>query len=127
MRDFFTTTIFWLHFFVVAFWIGLLFVPEFLLPGKTAFHFYFTVGLVGHQFLWGAAIYPWTKKYRMVCILTTFMQLLRGHPLSTVDNYGHSWTKEFIKRLGWGIPERGATVLTLAIFVISTFQFFFFR
>src|SRR3989344_9275728 len=110
MRDFFTTTIFWLHFFVVAFWIGLLFVPEFLLPGKTAFHFYFTVGLVGHQFLWGAMIMPWTKKYRMVCILTTFMQMLRGADIADPKNYNHSFIQELFGKTGVTIPHRLTTI-----------------
>ena len=70
---------------------------------------------------------PWTKKYQMTCILTTIMQWVRGEKLSDERNYRHVWTKEFFRRAGWGLPERGATIVTAIISTIVTIQYSFFR
>ena len=126
-KRFFGELIFWAHIIIVGFWYVLFLVPTSLWADKIAFHFYFTLGIVGHQFLWGAAIMPWTKRYRMVCILTTPMQILRGQNISDPKNYDHSFTAEFIKRAGIKVPHKASTILTFTILVIVTIQFFFFR
>ncbi|MCH7605082.1 hypothetical protein IID24_03800 [Patescibacteria group bacterium] len=127
MRNFIADIIFWLHAVVLLFWWGLFFVPTGMWASKISFHFFFTVGIVGHQFLWGAMTMPWTKKYQMTCILTTIMQWVRGEKLSDERNYRHVWTKEFFRRAGWGLPERGATIVTAIISTIVTIQYSFFR
>src|SRR3990167_11157571 len=114
MRKFFAETIFWLHFVIVAFWYGLFFLPSFRSPwgDKITFHFWFTVAVVGHQFVWGALIMPWTRKFRMVCILNTPMQLLRGQKISDSKNYDHSFFKELVGKNGIKIPHSFSTALT---------------
>jgi len=127
MRKFFSDFIFLLHALFVIFWYGLFFVPLSLWSGKISFHFFLTLAIVGNQFLWGFLIMPWTKKYRMVCFLTTIMQLLRGQKISDPKNYNHSFTKEFFGKTGLNIPHRGATLLTFTILTVVTIQYFFFR
>ena len=119
--------IFWLHVLIVAFWWGLLLVPSSLWPNKISFHFYFTLGIVLHQFLWGFLLMPWTQKFRMVCMLTTPMQLLRGEKLSDPKNYDHSFMKEMFGKTGLVVPHRFATFLTFTLFTIVSIQYFFFR
>ena len=126
-KRFFGELIFWAHIIIVGFWYALFLVPTSLWADKITFHFYFTLGIVGHQFLWGAAIMPWTKRYRMVCILTTPMQILRGQNISDPKNYDHSFTTEFIKRVGFKVSHKVSTILTFTILTIVTIQFFFFR
>ena len=127
MREFFAETIFWLHFVIVGFWYFVVLIPIPGWEGRIVFQFYLTLGIVGHQFIWGLLLLPWSKRYGSVCILTTFMQLLRGEKLSDERNYRHSWTREFFQRVGRGLPQRGATILTFVILGISVAQYILFR
>ena len=126
MRKFFAETIFWLHFVIVAFWYGLFFLPSFMWPwgDKITFHFWFTVVIVGHQFVWGALIMPWTRKFRMVCFLNTPMQLLRGWKISDAKNYDHSFQQEFLGRHNITIPHRLTTIATFSVLAAVSLQFF---
>ena len=119
--------VFWLHVLIVAFWYSLFFVPLSMWPwgDKITFHFWLTIGIVFHQFAWGALLMPWTKKYRMVCALTTFMQLLRGKDIADPKNYDHSFTQELVGRTGATIPHRLTTIITLSILTVVSIQFFF--
>lgn len=126
-KKFFAEVIFWTHVLIVGFWYALFLVPTSIWAEKITFHFYFTLGIVGHQFLWGAVIMPWTKKYRMVCALTTPMQILRGQSISDPKNYDHSFTAEFLKRRGISVPHKASTILTFIVLTVVTIQFFFFR
>lgn len=126
-KRFFAEVIFWMHVLIVGFWYALFLVPTSLWADKITFHFYFTLGIVFHQFVWGAIIMPWTKKYRMVCILTTPMQTLRGQSISDPKNYDHSITLEFLKRRGISVPHKASTILTFIVLTVVTIQFFFFR
>jgi len=127
MRNRIAETIFWSHAVIVIFWWGLLLVPTSVWTNKISFHFYLSTSIVVHQFIWGAFILPWTKHYRPICILTTIMQWIRGKRLSNELNYQHVWTKEFFQRIGWGLPQRGATIITAVVFTIVNIQYFFFR
>ena len=118
---------FWLHFMLVAVWFGLFLVPTSLWAGKVSFHFYFITTAVALQFLWGFALMPVTKKYRMICPLTTMMQLLRGYPVSDEKNNNHSCIKEFFDRLGMKVPKEAVTMSTFASLGIVIVQYFLFR
>jgi len=67
---------------------------------------------------------PWTKKYRMVCFLTTMHQLLRGKSISDEQNYNHSFAKEFFGKFHIQLSHRFITFFTLAVFVIVSLQYF---
>jgi hypothetical protein len=117
--------LYWIHVAIVLSWVGLFFVPISVWHDRIAFHFYLTLLIVGHQFIWGSIIMPWTKKFRMVCVLTTFMQLLRGQSISDPENYEHSWFKEFAGKQGIKIPHAASTLLAFSILALTTYQFFF--
>lgn len=119
--------LFWLHFAVGTIWLGLFLVPSSAWHDKITFHFYLTVIIVAHQFLWGLIIMPWTRKFRMVCILTTPMQLLRGLEISDPKNYSHSWFKELVGNQGIKIPHVTSTLITFSALLLVTFQYIFFR
>ena len=119
--------LFWIHFAIGTFWLGLFFVPNSLWHDKITFHFYLTITIVAHQFLWGLAIMPWTHKFRMVCILTTPMQLLRGQKISDPKNYNHSWLKELAGKEGIRIPHALSAAVTFAALALSTYQYVFLR
>ncbi|MBI2176233.1 hypothetical protein HYU40_02685 [Candidatus Woesearchaeota archaeon] len=120
-------TMFWLHFVMVAMWFGLFLVPASLWAGKISFHFWFILIAVAMQFGWGAVLMPVTKKYRMVCPLTTAMQLLRGYPVADARNNNHSCIKEFFHRIGKPVPKKAVTISTFVSLGIVTLQYFFFR
>lgn len=127
MRLFLAQVLFWMHFIVGTIWLGLFLVPTSVWHDKITFHFYLTVAIVAHQFLWGLLIIPYTRKFRMVCVLTTPMQLLRGQKISDPKNYDHSWFREFFKNQGIKIPHAISTIITLSALSLITFQFLFLR
>ncbi len=118
---------FWLHFALVGVWFGLFLVPASLWAGKVSFHFWFIIIAVVLQFGWGFLLMPVTKKYRMVCPLTTLMQLLRGYPVADARNNNHSCIKEFSERIGKPVPKKAVTISTFASLGAVTIQYFFFR
>lgn len=124
MKNFFANLIDSLHFLIVIVWCGLFLVPQSWFPNKVSFHFYLTLTIVGHQFLWTAFLLPWTKKYQMTCILTTFTQLLRGKKISDPKNYKHSFTQEIFRKINIPISRQTSAILTLAILTAVTIQYF---
>jgi len=123
MKNFIGQVIFWIHVTFVIFWYGLFLVPESLFPGKIVFHFYLTIVTVFHQFIWGALIMPWTKKYRMVCFATTIAQLLRGQKISDPKNYDHSFNQDLLKRFGINVSHKTTTYITFTVLILVTIQF----
>ncbi|MFH1582431.1 MAG: hypothetical protein ABIA08_01590 [bacterium] len=123
MKHFLGTTIFLFHAAFVTFWCGLFLIPESLFPDRVSFHFYLTIVVVFHQFVWGLLIMPWAKKYRMVCIFTTITQVLRGQKISDPKNYDHSFTQELFKEIGIKIPHRAATFITFSVLTLVTIQY----
>lgn len=119
--------VFWLHFIMVAVWFGLFAVPTSLWAGKVIFHFWFITTFIALQFLWGLALMPLTKKYHMVCPLTTAMQLLRGYPVADARNNNHSFIKEFFGRLGMKVPKKAVTASTFASLAAVAIRYFFFK
>ena len=126
-RLFLANILFWTHALIVVFWIGLFLVPTSIWPDRFTFQFYLTLVIVGHQFIWGAMIMPWTHKFRMVCILTTPTQLLRGLKISDPKNYDHSWLNELVGKKGVGVSHAISTLITLSVLSLATFQYLFLR
>lgn len=124
-RSFLIGIVFWLHVSVGVIWYGLFLVPVSLWPEKISFHFFFTLLIIGHQLVWGALIMPWTKQYRMVCILTTIMQWLRGKNIADPENYDHSFTVELLrKKTHLNVPHWVSTALNILILAAVSIQFF---
>jgi len=119
--------LFGLHFMIGTVWLGLFLVPISVWQDKITFHFYLTLVIVAHQFLWGLIIMPQTHKFRMVCLLTTPMQLLRGQKISDPKNYDHSFFKELVGIQGIQIPHAISTAITFSALTLVTFQYFFLR
>lgn len=134
MRLFLADLLFWAHFIIGSIWLGLFLVPSSVWlaslrsgPDKITFHLYLTIAIVGHQFLWGLFLIPWTRKFRMVCILTTPMQLLRGQKISDPKNYNHSFFKEVVGKGGIKIPHSISTLITFSALFLTIYQFLFLR
>ena len=127
MKLFLADILFWIHFLIGSVWLGLFLVPSSLWHDKITFHFYLTLAVVGHQFLWGLILMPWTKRFRMVCILTTPMQLLRGQKISDPKNYNHSFFKELVGKKGLQIPHAISTLITFSALTLIIYQYFFLR
>lgn len=126
MKNHIANLIFGMHFFIVALWCGLLLVPTSWWPERISFHFYFSLLIVVHQFIWGFLITPWTGKYRMVCILTTINQFLKGQKISDPENYDYSFAQNFLERTGITISHRRITIFTFIILTIVSIQYLFF-
>ncbi len=115
------------HVGVIAVWWGLFFVPLSWWADRVFFHFYLSLFIVIQQFLWGFLIMPWTKKYRMVCSLTTLTQLLRGKNIADKENYSHSFLKEIFAKGGIKIPSRAPTAITFAVLALTVIQYIRFK
>lgn len=125
MRNFFAKIIFLVHVVIVLVWWGLFFVPASHWPEKIIFHFYLTMIIVTHQIIWGFLILPWTGKYRIVCILTTLTQLLRGQSISDDRNYDHSFTRELLGKVRIKkLPHRFSAMMAFVILIIVSIQYF---
>ncbi|MDP2637990.1 MAG: hypothetical protein Q8P26_02935 [Candidatus Levybacteria bacterium] len=119
--------IFWMHFIIGSIWLGLFLVPSSMWHDKITFHFYFTILLVTHQFLWGWFLMRWTRKFRMVCVLTTPMQILRGEKISDPKNYDHSFLNEIMGKNGFKVPHAFSTLLTFSALGLIIYQYLFLR
>ena len=115
--------IFGAHLLVGALWVGLFFVPPAVWTSKISFHFFFTWAVVIHQMIWGAILMLFTKRYELVCVLTTLEQIVKGERVNEARKYRHMVIKKFFEKAGWGIPQRGATILTLFALLLVTFQY----
>ncbi|MFA5355314.1 MAG: hypothetical protein WC302_01055 [Candidatus Paceibacterota bacterium] len=123
MRKVLGETVFFFHIIFGIFWYSLFLVPETVFPDRVSFHFYLSLLVVFHQFVWGFLIWPWTRKYRMVCILTTITQALKGESLSDPKNYDHSFSRELFGKMGIRISNRTSTYLTFLIFTLASLQY----
>ena len=124
MRTLLGKTLFFFHAVFVAFWYGLFFVPESIFPNRVSFQFYLTLAVIFHQFVWGFLIMPWTGKYRMVCILTTINQIIRGQKVSDPKNYDHSFPQEVFRSFGVYISHRTTTFITLFTLIVVSIEYF---
>jgi len=115
--------IYWIHLPFVLVWLGLFFVPSSIWEHKIKFHFWYASSLVIIQFLWALYLRPVTKKFGIICPLTSMMQYLRGYPLQSPKNYSHTYIAEVSNRIHVKINNKTVNVLTLITFLIIVFQF----
>jgi hypothetical protein len=127
MRKLFTNFILSMHLAISLFWFSLFLVPLGWWSGKISFQFFLGLIIFGHQVIWGATIYPWTKKYQMVCFLTTIAQILQGKKISDPKNYGHSFTSELFNKIGLNFSHRILTILGFIVLTTISVQYFFFN
>ncbi len=127
MRNFFANLLFWIHSFIVIFWLGLFFVPLHWWPGKIVFHFHLSLFIIAQQCIWGFLLTPFTGQYRMVCFLTTITQLLKGQKISGPENYNHSFFKDILERKGIVVSHRTLVVLAWVVLAVVSIQYLSFR
>ena len=108
-------------------WFGLFFLPLSWWPDKISFQFFFTITIIGHQFIWGGFIKLRTGKFRPTCFLTTMTQRLRGFAISNPQNYDYSFTKEIFNKIGIPLPQKAIPALAFAIFTVATIQYFLYN
>jgi len=125
MKKFFANLIVSFHLLIIIVWCGLFFVPQYWFSNKVSFHFYLTLIIIGHQFVWGAFLTLWTGKYRMACILTTLTQILKGKKISDIKSYDYSFTQEIFKKMNLPISRQISDILSPAILIAVTIQYFF--
>ncbi len=116
--------IFWLHLPIVSLWFGLFLVPTSLWPGRIIFHFWFMMIIMFLQFLWGLVYFPITRKIDIICPLTTLMQSLRGFPLRSKQNYGHSFIAELLQKLKMRVSYRWVNGLLVVTLILVAVQYF---
>jgi hypothetical protein len=123
-REFLIELIFWAHLPIIVVFFGLFFVPKSLWSAKVTFHFFYIIIVIGLQFVY--TLLMW-RKFNILCPLTTLMQYLRGYPVHSKKNYGHSYTAEFLERMRINISPKTVSYMSLGMLVIVTLQFIWFR
>ncbi|MEK6951327.1 MAG: hypothetical protein AABX13_06415 [Nanoarchaeota archaeon] len=116
--------IFWLHLPIVLLWFGLFLLPPSVWPGVVSFHFWYIASIMALQFLWGLVFLKWTHQLDIICPLTTLLQWLRGYPLPSRKNYGHSYIAELLGMLGWRVHYGWVNtilLITLGLIVVRYF------
>ncbi|MGB3988729.1 MAG: hypothetical protein WBK67_03520 [Minisyncoccales bacterium] len=114
---------FWIHFIMVAGWATLFLVPSRAWDEKVKFHFMITLIVVIHQVLWGFILSLYTKRFDLVCILTTLTHMARGEKFTTDLNYVYKWSTEFCSRIGLELSPRLAGTIVLSGLMIVSVQF----
>ena len=122
-RRFLIEFIYWSHLIIIILWFGLFFIPSCLWLGKIAFHFWFIMIVTGIQFLWGLFMMPHTKRISIICPLTTVMQKLRGFPVKSMENLGHSYIVEILKRFNIKLSHKVIDIILLITIVIVSIQY----
>lgn len=123
-KNVFIELVFWLHLPIVVLWFGLFAVPTSLWHERVLFHFWYIVGIMGLQFFWGLMLFRYTHKIDIICPITSLMQWLRGYPLSSRKNYGHSFIAELFERLKIKVSYVFVNYLLLVTLIIVTVQYF---
>lgn len=117
--------IFWLHLPIVLLWLGLFFVPERLVPGKTVFHFWFIIGVFSAQVLWGLVMLSIRKRFGAgVCPLTTLNQWVRGFSITDERNYDHTFIQEFLERVHIRLAPLVTYSILFGTLALITIQYF---
>ena len=112
-----------IHFPICVFWFALFFIPVSFWPGRIAFQFWYAMGMVGLEFVWGALVF---KKAAPICPLTTWMQSIRGYPLKDKRNYLHSYFYEIFHRFKIPMTKGQVEALLKTTFVLIIVQYFVF-
>lgn len=116
-------SVFWLHCPLVLFWFGAFLIPLSLWPNRIIFHFWFITIFLIIQLLWGIILYPKTKKIDFICPLTTLMQLLKGYPIKSKNNYNHSFIAELLKKFDIKINFSWVNIILIITFIIALIQY----
>ena len=115
--------LFWIHLIVFTIWFAIFLIPSTLWPKRVVFHFWFISMLLLIQLIMGLILIPKMRKYRIVCPLTSFMQLLRGHKLENPKNFDHSFVREFASRFKLKIPYGFVGFLIFLSFGVVSVQY----
>ena len=126
-KEFLTELVFWLHLPIVLVLFGLFFVPKSVWSGKVVFHFWFVITVLVVEFLWGLALYRYTHKIDIICPLTTLMQWLRGYPIDSPQNYGHSYIAELLSRIKVKVSYNTVNIILYITLGAVVLEYIFWR
>ena len=124
MKTFASESLFWLHAPVVLVWVGLFFVAESVLSGKTVFHFWYVMAVFVSQVIWGIYMMRFRGRFGVgVCPLTTLTQKTRGFALHDPRNYDRTFIQEFCERFGIPMPGKALAGFLLGTVVLVSLQY----
>ena len=118
--DWLISIVFWLHLPIVIIWFGAFAVPLSVWPERIVFHFWFIAGIMAIQLLWGVLA---VGKFDIICPITSYMQWLRGYPLTHKKSYGHSYIAELFNILGIKMHYKWVNYLLLITLAIVCYQY----
>ena len=116
-------TTYWVHIFFILSVILIFFIPLSVWPDKLAFHFWYMLRIIGSEVLWGLVMFPKTKKFNLICPLTTIMQHARGFPLDNARNYKHSFIAELLESAGMKVSFGAVSLFLLVLLGIITLRY----
>ena len=109
------------HFAIVIFAVGLFFIPLSFWPNRIIFHFYYLWGVIALQFATGIIYMPIINKFRFVCPLSALEKhLIKHHPH---EHVGESCIADFCaEKLGF--PKWIGTASVLIALALVSLQYF---
>ncbi len=121
-KEFWIKVLYIIHIPITVFWFGLFLIPTYFWADRMLFQFWYAIGLVSIQYLWGILVF---RKFSSICPVTTMMQLLRGYDLNDERNYKHGFIAEFIQDLNLPLKPKHTDYLLKTTFVVIVLQYIF--
>jgi len=121
MHNYKTRIIWSIHLLFVLFAVGMFFIPKTIWPQKVEIHFFIVWGMLLSQVLAGLYYLPIVGKFYFACPLNNLEDHYGGRDIH--EHLGRSSIGEFCKKY-LGLPYELGTIITLAILIGVTLQYF---
>jgi hypothetical protein len=112
-----------LHLMIVVVLVLLFFVPKSLVPHINLIHLLYTLWVALSQIFWGIIMVRVTKRFSIVCPLTTMMQYLRGYKPTDIRNYDHSFIVEVMEHYNVKLQHQTINILMYVVLGLVIVRF----
>lgn len=108
------------HSIISLFWFILFLIPTSFWHNRISFQFWYALGLVGVQYMWGT--YQ-QKSFCSICPITTWQQEQRGYSRTDPLNYKHSFIHEMFNDFGISLSKKEIDIMLKVSFVLVIIQY----
>ncbi|MBI2663403.1 hypothetical protein HYX15_02615 [Candidatus Woesearchaeota archaeon] len=114
-----------LHIIFFVSWIGLFFIPRSIWPDRVFYHFWYVVGIIGLNLIWGGFLrVKYGKGNLFVCPLTTMTQYFRGYSIDDERNNKYLFVKEILLKFNIKNAKEVQIIAACISILIISYQYF---